>query len=345
MPQVTSTSHIGRPSVSVIIANYNGRDFLEACLKSLERMRPPRGGFEIVVVDNGSVDGSQEFVSRRFKSIRLVSLSTNVGFASAVNLGVKTSLGDFVAIVNNDVEVTAGWLIQLLAAFSQDSQVAAAAGKLLFKQRPEIINDQGGTILLSGAGFQRGLGAPDRETRETIPVGVPTGAACVIRKSDFLASGGFDDSYFAYFEDVDLGWRLWQRGRKVVYVPRAVAYHEWRATARKLGIHFRAHHGAKNSFANVVKNAQTRYLPEAALLWTLRLTRQIITSMKTDGGDAIAILEAITWCPRHLKNLLACRRRIQRYRTVSDTELVKLRVLGRLREAIIEIHRMSSLVG
>ena len=330
--------------VSAVVPNFNGKAVLEACLNSLQNVKSFVDGLEIIVVDNGSSDGSRELVLRDFKSVKMVPLGMNEGFAAAVNVGVRASRGEFVAILNNDVEVATDWLVHLMNTLRNDESVAAATGKLLFKHEPKIVNDLGGTVLLSGSGFQRGLGTLDREMGKTTFVGVPTGAACLVRRKDFLETGGFDNSYFAYFEDVDLGWRLWQRGRKVAHVPLAVAYHEWRSTARRLGIEFRAYHGAKNSFANFVKNGQARYLPEAATLWMLRLLIQSIRCIEFGEAMAIlAMLRAIAWCAGNLKRLLASRRRIQRRRTVSDAELVRLGVVGSLREFLTEAVRVSSI--
>ncbi len=296
---------------------------------------------EIIVVDNGSTDGSKELVARKFKSVRLISLKTNAGFASAINLGIKSSRGQYVALVNNDVEVTRDWLLQLLLALRKDTRIAVVTGKLLFKNKPQLVNDLGGIILVSGVGFQRELGDVDRHMRRRKLVGVPSGAACLIRKADFLNVGGFDDTYFAYFEDVDLGWRLWQRGRGVSFIPSAVAYHQWRVTAQKLGDQFRTYHGSKNSFANLTKNAQTRNIPEAAILWAFRSSMQILPPLAT-AESALGTLKAFAWCARNLKPLLAKRRAIQLGRKVTDTELMELGVLGGLREFLSEARRLRA---
>ncbi len=318
-----------RCRVSVIVPNYNGKELLEACLGSLLKMRMLAD--EIVVVDNDSKDGSEELVKQKFRSVSVLRLPSNAGFAAAVNRGVEISRGEFVAIVNNDVEVTRTWLAELLPILLEDPEIAAATGKLLFKHRPTVINDLGGIILLNGAGLQRGLGMSDRVDHERTLVGVPSGAACLIRRSDYIAVGGFDEDYFAYFEDVDLGWRLWQRRRKVVNVPKAVAYHAWRSTARKFGFQFRDYHGAKNSFANFVKNAQRSYLAQAAILWVLRLIVKEVLRLRASHQTSLpATLRASFWCVRNFPNLLASRKRIQKLRTMQDAELMRLGVLARL---------------
>jgi hypothetical protein len=281
---------------------------------------------------------------RQKRGVRLLALPRNEGFAKAVNVGAIQSSGEFIALVNNDVELSADWLDEILTSLSSDAGAAAATGKLLFKHRPEIINDLGALLLLSGVGLHRSLGSINRASDHVTSVGAPSGAACLIRKSDFFAVGGFDDSYFAYFEDVDLGWRLWQRGRKVIYVPSAIAYHRWRATALRLGSQFRSYHNAKNSFASFVKNAQSRFLPEAFFLWVVRLLFDVMRC--TRAGDAqalIGIVRSVGWCLRNLGQLTEKRRNIQHNRLVSDVELIRLMVLGRLREGFTEVLRLRRL--
>jgi GT2 family glycosyltransferase len=331
------------PLVSVIVPNFNGRDILEQCLNSLMNAHYHRNQLEIIVVDNGSTDGSQEMLGRKH-GVKLVALGENEGFAAAVNSGVKESKGEFIALVNNDVELSPEWFDRVVAALSKDAKIAAATGKVLFRDRPKTVNDLGDTLLLNGAGLHRGLGMPDEARAEIAYVGAPSGAACLIRKSDFLAVGGFDDSYFAYFEDIDLGWRFWLSGHKVVCVSSAVAYHRWRWTAKRFGNEFKCYHDAKNSFATFVKNAERRYLPEAFLLWILRVLFDGVRRTKAgDGRAIIGIVRSLSWCSRNLRPLLSKRSRIQHRRIISDSYLIELGVLGRLREALGEVMRIRKL--
>jgi GT2 family glycosyltransferase len=328
------------PTVTIIIPNFNGRPVLEGCLRSVLELDYPRDRLETIVVDNGSTDGSRELV-RRTPRIRLVALSANEGFATAVNVGVRESAGEFVAFVNNDVELSAGWLLKLLTVFLRDPEVAAASGKLLFKHPPGVVNDLGDTVLVNGAGLHRGLGTLENEALEMEYVGAASGAACLVRKSAFFATGGFDDSYFAYFEDVDLGWRFWELGFKVVCDPSAVAYHLWQATSRKFGTALRVYHCAKNSFATFLKNAQSKVLPQAFLLWFLRLLLEVVRSLKRrDPYSALAIVKSLGWCWRNLRVILVKRKLIQARRLVSDADLMRLGVLGSLREGLSEVLRL-----
>lgn len=333
-----------KPIVSIIIPNFNGRAMLELCLQSLLRLDYPRKRLEIIVVDNASTDGSQQLV-RQAHFIKLVALSRNEGFAVAANAGVRESTGEFVALVNNDVELSTIWLVTLLGDLLRDPKAAAATGKLLFKNRPNVVNDLGDTLLLNGAGIHRGLGTTDTASLKTTTyVGAASGAACLIRKSAYLAAEGFDESYFAYFEDVDLGWRLWQLGFKVICNSSAIAYHSWQATSRKFGTSFRVYHCAKNSFATWLKNAQKQLLAQAFALWVLRLFLEVARSVRTrDAKSILAIIRSLGWCVRNLRAILTKRSMIQHRRVVTDSALIRSRVLGSLSDALQETLRLHKL--
>lgn len=318
---------------------------LDACLRSVLELDYPKGRLEIIVVDNGSTDGSQRLVLSK-GGVKLVRLERNEGFAAAVNIGVKESAGEFVALVNNDVELTSEWLTRLLMDFSRDPKVAAATGKLLFRRQPAVVNDLGSIVLLNGAGFHRGLGTKDSEATRKTDVGAPSGAACLFKRSEFLAAGGFDDSYFAYFEDVDLGWRFWQLGYKVICDPDAVAYHLWQTTSKRFGASFRVYHCAKNSFATFLKNAEKRYLPEAFLLWSLRLLLEVMRSVESRDARVIpAIIKSFEWCLKNLGLILAKRKLIQQRRVISDCDLIQRGILGRLSEGVGEARRLHKYGG
>jgi hypothetical protein len=317
---------------------------LEPCLQSLLKLNYPKKSLEIIVVDNASTDGSQQLV-RKTLFTKLIALSVNEGFASAVNVGVRESSGEFVALINNDVELSAKWLLTLLTDLLRDPKLAAATGKLLFKNQPDVVNDLGALILLNGAGIHRGLGTTDAATRETTTyVGATSAAACLIRKSAYVAVEGFDESYFAYFEDVDLGWRLWQSGFKVICDSSAIAYHSWQATSRRFGPSFRVYHCAKNSFATWLKNTQRQLLAQAFMLWFLRLFLEVARSLKRrDPKSIISIIKSLLWCSKNLRLILTRRAMIQRRRVITDSALIRSGVLGGLREALQETLRLHRL--
>lgn len=224
------------PSVSLIVLNWDGREHLAQVLRCLTSLDYPNERLELLVVDNGSRDGSAEMVRRDFSRVRLIQLDVNQGFAEPNNLGVAVAAGDWVGFLNNDMRMDPAWLTNLMSTLKDRPRAACLGSRILSwgGQRLEFI---GGGVTFTGHGFQSGLGdtesAEDREKR----VLFACGGAMVVRRSVFDEVGGFDPDYFAYYEDVDLGWRLNLLGHEVWYTPRASVEHRHHSTGRRLPEH------------------------------------------------------------------------------------------------------------
>jgi GT2 family glycosyltransferase len=224
----------GLHAVSVIVVNWNRRELLAACLASLAR---PQGlPFEVIVVDNGSSDGSPDWLaSVAFPfPLRLIRNSENRGFCAANNQGIDASCAEFIALLNNDAEAGEGWLYHLASAFD-DPRVGMAASKILVWEDPEIIDKAGHLIWLDGQNRGRGHGQRDTgqfDIREEILW--PDGCACMFRRSMLLEAGGFDEDFFAYADDAEIGLRYRILGWKAVYVPEARVLHHRGATLGQL---------------------------------------------------------------------------------------------------------------
>jgi hypothetical protein len=220
-----------RPSATVAIVNWNGRHLLAECLPSVAALDYPGAPVEIVVVDNGSSDGSREWLEREWPAVRVVGHPDNRGFAAAANDAAEAATGEVVAFLNNDCRVDPAWLRHLVDALRGGD--AAAAGSCMLDWDGTRIDFAGAAMNFHGHGSNRGYGrpyvggatAPDPE-----PALFACGGAMAVERDRFLAAGGFDGAYFAYFEDVDLGWRLWVLGERVLYVPAALAYHRHRGS-------------------------------------------------------------------------------------------------------------------
>ncbi len=256
------------PDVTVIVLNYNGKDYLRDCLDSLLALDYPREQLEVMVVDNGSKDRSAQFVRQSYPTVRLIELPENRGFAAGNNVGAEAARGRYVAFLNNDMRVDPRWLIEMVEAIQQADDVASVGAKILTWDG-QGIDFVGGVLNFYGMGFQpEDVSAAAGE--EPYPVLFACGGAMLIDRQVFLESGGFDESFFAYFEDVDLGWRLWVLGYRVLLAPRAVAYHRGHATGKKFEAERRAVLYERNALAMLLKNysdeALTRVLPTALLL-------------------------------------------------------------------------------
>jgi GT2 family glycosyltransferase len=213
--------------VSVIVVNYNGRHLLDACFRSLERQTLSRNSYEIVLIDNASIDGSVEFVRERFRSVRTLSMPRNLGFAAGNNIGFRIARGQYMAILNSDAEAHSDWLTRMIAAIEQSPSIGGVASKICFRHEPSRINSAGLLLYRDGRGGDRGYLELDVGQYETpMEVFAACGAAAMYRREMIAELGGFDERLFMYYEDLDLAWRARRRGWKFVYEPRAIVLHD-----------------------------------------------------------------------------------------------------------------------
>jgi GT2 family glycosyltransferase len=271
------------PKVSVVIVNWNGRRYLHDCLASLQAQTFT--GFEVILVDNGSTDGSVEWLMSRFPQVHLIRNETNVGFAAANNQAIRVSQAEFIATLNNDTRVEPDWLAELIAAAEGDSMVSMCASKMLFADRTEVINSTGIALDAVGIAWDRRGGEPDdRSETEPIEVFGPCAGAALYRRAMLDQIGLFDESFFAYLEDVDLAWRARLAGWRCLYVPTACVYHVHSATGVE-GSTFKNRLLGRNKIWTIAKNYPAArlvlYLPLilvydlAAVLFTLVVRRDV----------------------------------------------------------------------
>jgi hypothetical protein len=245
-------------TVSVVIPNWNGLRWLDPCLEALAAQdRPPD---EIIVVDNGSTDGSVDHLRATHPDVAVHALGANTGFAHAANRGVERARGEFVALVNTDVVLAPDWLSRLAAALTDDPSAAAVACKMVSLADPGVIYDAGDILRRDGACEQRGRFRRDdgRWDQPGEVFGACAGAA-LYRRSVLRALGGFDERYFAYLEDVDLALRIRLAGWRCRYEP-AVARHAGEGSSGQLpGGHHRL--VARNTVVLVARWFPARWLP------------------------------------------------------------------------------------
>jgi len=240
------------PGVSICIATLNGKDYLKGCLTSIKEMDYPQEKIEVIVVDNGSDDGSVEFLAKEFPDVVTIRNNKNKGFAAANNQAAEAAKNPYIAFLNNDTKVDKNWLAELARPLLGSWDVAASGSKVLSSDG-KAIDFAGAMINFEGKGFQVDYGVPIGQDKHNNPVHLPfvNGGAMMIRAEVFRYSGGFDDDFFAYYEDVDLGWRLWVLGYKVVFSPSSIVYH--------------THHGTSNAFTE----DRLRFLKERNSLYSV----------------------------------------------------------------------------
>jgi GT2 family glycosyltransferase/glycosyltransferase involved in cell wall biosynthesis len=260
------------PSISLIIPNYNGRAVLPDCLTSVAALDWPRAALEVILVDNASTDGSPAEAARQLPGLRVLAQPRNLGFAPACNQGARAASGEFIAFLNNDARVPPHWLRALAAAFDGAQAGLACAAAPLVSWDGARVDFVGGALTPHGRAFQIDHGLPYDPARYSQPRELlfACGGAMLIRRDVFLSAGGFDDDFVAYFEDVDLGWRLWLLGYRVVLAPEAVTQHRLHATGRRLDTHRRFAISELNALRMMVKNYDDdnlrRLLPVGLLL-------------------------------------------------------------------------------
>ncbi|MBV6432437.1 MAG: hypothetical protein IANPNBLG_02579 [Bryobacteraceae bacterium] len=216
-------------TLSVIIVNWNRKDLLRACLLSLQNQQGVQ--FEIIVVDNGSSDGSAEMIAQEFRSVKLIENTVNLGFCAANNQGIAAASGEFIALLNNDAEACPNWLYELRRVFDGRPGAGMAASKVLVWEDPRRIDKAGHLIYLDGQNRGRGSGELDAGQYDTMEeILWPDGCAAMYRRGMLEEIGGFDEDFFAYADDAELGLRARIAGWRCIYAPAAVVRHHRGAT-------------------------------------------------------------------------------------------------------------------
>ncbi len=266
------TLSLEHPRVCVAIINYNGRAFLDELLESLREQSETE--FETILVDNASGDGSASYVGQNFPWVRVLSLPENLGFSRAVNLATQKTEAEFLATLNTDLRLEPSWLEALLEVATQDASVAAVASKLRLYDQPTILNGVGGAMNQLGYTWDLGMFEEDEgQYDHSQEVLFASAGAALFRRSAFLESGGFDEGFFMYHEDVDLCWRFWLLGFRVLTAPGAVAYHHFGASTKAhQGMSWRELLGERHNMRALLKNYEARNLRGA--LWGLIKRRQ-----------------------------------------------------------------------
>ncbi len=238
--------------ISIIIPNYNGMAFLEGVLGSLECQT--NEDFDVILVDNGSTDGSGAFVAANYPWVRMIQLPENFGFCKAVNEGIRVSRSPYVLLLNNDTEVETDFVAEMLAAITRHKNAFSCSAKMVQYHDRDRLDDAGNYYCALGWSFARGKGRDihtfDREER----VFAACGGAAIYRKKIFEEIGYFDEEHFAYLEDVDIGYRARIYGYENWYAPKAVVYHVGSGTSGSRYNQFKTRYSSRNNVYLIYKN-------------------------------------------------------------------------------------------
>jgi GT2 family glycosyltransferase len=303
-------------SIAVVILNYNGKKHLE---KFLGAVISYSQGAKVIVADNGSTDGSLDFISKNYPSVQLIDNGANLGFCGGYNVALKKVTADYFILLNNDVEVTEGWISPMQKLLDEHAGVAAVQPKILShrnKKLFEYAGAAGGFVDTLGYPFCRGrvfdhLEEDHGQYDDTIPVFWATGACLMVRSKLFHELGGFDQDFFAHMEEIDLCWKLNRNGYKVYYAGGSVVYHVGGGTLSVSNPN-KTYYNFRNGLDMLIKHQRG-----GQLIWKLpfRLTLDWIAGLKfllRSPGDAWAVLRAHFFILFHLGRILKKRAVLKR---------------------------------
>jgi GT2 family glycosyltransferase len=277
----------GFPEISVVIVNYNGKQHLQKCIASLRKLNYPREKIEIIIVDNGSKDGSVELLRDNYSFVKLITNTRNEGFAKPSNDGARAARGEYVAFLNNDMRVDVNWLRELVASLGNND--AQCAGSVILSWDGKQIDFVGGSVNFYGLGYQENFKKPLNQMKTELEndrqILFACGGAMLVNKKIFLDAGGFDEDYFAYYEDVDLGWRLHILGCKIVLSVKSRVCHKHNSTSKLIARERVQYLFERNKLYTIYKNYGELLFNKVFFSTLLLDIREVFLHSGIDGNN------------------------------------------------------------
>ena len=238
--------------VSVVIPNFNGIAFLDSVLASLEGQT--LNNFEVILVDNGSTDGSCSFVTANYPWVHLIELSENFGFCGAVNAGIRAAKAPYVLLLNNDTEVKEDFVEEMLAAIRRHKNAFSCGARMVQYHDRDRLDDVGNYYCALGWSFARGRGKDIHAYETEDKIFSACAGAAIYRKKILEKIGYFDEEHFAYLEDTDIGYRARIYGYENWYAPKAIVYHVGSGTSGSRYNQFKTRYSSRNNIYLIYKN-------------------------------------------------------------------------------------------
>ena len=314
------------PFVSIIVLNYNGKKWFKECFESLEKLNYPKDKYEVVMGDNASTDDSVKYVKENFPWVRILQFDKNYGFCKGNNLCAKEAKGEYLVFLNNDTFVDKDWLNELVKGVLSEKNVISCACKML-TPNSELVDYAGGLISISGCGFYEGyLDADNKKYNNQKYTGFGCGAGVLIQKEFFIKTGGFDEYYFYTGEEMDLGFRVWTYGYKVLFVPSAILHHYRGKTGSMSGgvtpaAFFLVTRG-KLYF--VLKNFELQNVIFGLILQIIKsFGIMLYTLLNKNVYQVVPTINAFIFVIKDLEKIFIFRKNFQKNRKLSDNELYK----------------------
>jgi GT2 family glycosyltransferase len=313
-----------KPIVSIVIVNYNGYEWLKLCLPSLINTNYP--AYEIILVDNGSVDQSINYVKNNWQnSVNLIQLSSNFGFAEGCNIGVRQANGDVIAFLNNDMEVDSNWLRAAVESLLSDKRVAVVQPKIMQFNSREKIDCAGLSVDRFGLCVQIGHGEVDNGQYNQLTEIWSSGGAMVLWKEILMKVGLFDDTFFMYYEDVDLCWRIKLAGFRILLAPSSMVYHAGSATANTIPSEFIVFHSMKNHISSWLKNFSLATLILNFPVSMFVIVASLLLEIKNRHFSLfVARIKSIIWVVRNIGRIRKERHKVQhsiRKKGLTDSDI------------------------
>lgn len=302
------------PLFSIVIPHWNGLTHLPVCMAALRCQTYPN--VEILVADNGSTDGSQDYLRREYPEAHIVQLDRNYGFTGACNAGMRAAQGAYIALLNNDTEADPGWVIALVNAFERHPEAGFLASKMMLFDRRDHLHTAGDFYGVDGWPGNRGAWMPDHGQfeRETYVFSACAGSS-VYRRAMLEDIGLLDDDFFFGMEDIDLAWRAQSAGYRCLYVPTAVVYHKVSASGGGVTSSF---YDGRNAFYVLVRNYPAPLFRKHWPRIVRKYASVALEALRAWRGEAArARLRGMATGLLRIPWLLGKRRAIQQRRTVS----------------------------
>lgn len=304
--------------VTIVIPNYNGLRFLGPCLSALSRQTCQ--DYDLLVVDNGSTDGSVAWLQEH--EIPAVFLAANTGFSGAVNTGIKAAATPYIILLNNDTEAEPDYVRALLEAIEQSPRIFSVSPKMLRMDRRELVDDAGDMYSLMGWAYQRGVGRKAERYNRPCHIFSACAGAAIYRREVFEQIGYFDEKHFAYLEDIDVGYRAKIAGYYNRYCPAAVVYHVGSGTSGSRYNSFKVRLAARNNvYLNYKNMPALQLLVNALPIGAGILGKYFFFKKRGFAADYLAGLKEGIMTARQTKKVPYQKQHLQNYLAI-EWELV-----------------------
>jgi GT2 family glycosyltransferase len=306
-----------RDAASVVIVAHNGLRYLEGCLSTLLDSSPDH--LEIVVIDNASMDGSADWVEHHYPQVRLIKNPRNSGFAVACNQGAELSSGDVLVFLNQDTRVEPGWLDALVVELDETRRTGLSTSQVLLMAQPDRVHVTGQDVHFTGLVFGRGYLSATDSSAASADVAAVSGASFAVRRRFWETLGGFDETFFMYYEETDLSWRARLAGDRCRYTPASIVYHDYSPIQPSIN---QLYHSFRNRYLLILKNWRWRTL--ILLFPGLCLAEFIECALSLAHGrkGLAAKVRANLWLLTHMHTVNRLHHKTQAARRVSDAEIL-----------------------